>query len=61
MHKYNTTFPDDATPDSLVADREKLLQQMMGKVGKDAFIEPPINIDYGCNIIIGDNFYSNFK
>ncbi|KAK3177513.1 hypothetical protein K4F52_009710 [Lecanicillium sp. MT-2017a] len=61
MHKYNTTFPDDATPDSLVADREKLLQQMMGKVGKDAFIEPPINIDYGCNIIIGDNFYSNFN
>lgn len=61
MHKYNNHFPDDATPDSLLADREAMLQSTFGKVGKGAFIEPPINIDYGCNITIGENFYSNFK
>lgn len=61
MHKYNNTFPDDATPDSLVADRQALLKQMMGSVGEGAFIEPPVNIDYGCNISIGSQFYSNFK
>ncbi|KAG8414487.1 hypothetical protein J3459_014680 [Metarhizium acridum] len=61
MHKYNNHFPDDATPDSLLADREAMLQSTFGKVGKGAFIEPPINIDYGCNITIGDNFYSNFN
>ncbi|KAM5341376.1 hypothetical protein ACJ41O_014407 [Fusarium nematophilum] len=61
MHKYNSHFPDDATPESLTADREKMLQQMFGKVGKGAFVEPPINIDYGCNISIGDGFYSNFN
>lgn len=61
MHKYNNYFPDDATPESLTADREKLLKEHFGKVGEGVFIEPPVNIDYGCNISLGDNFYSNFK
>lgn len=61
MHQYNHHFPDDATPESLVADREKLLKGILGKIGANPFIEPPMNIDYGCNITIGDNFYSNFK
>lgn len=61
MHKYNNYFPDDATPESLTADREVMLRTAFGHVGKDVFIEPPLNIDYGCNISIGDGFYSNFK
>lgn len=61
MHKYNTHFPDDATPESLTRDREEMLNGILGKLGQNAFIEPPISIDYGCNIKIGDNFYSNFK
>ncbi|CAI4214172.1 unnamed protein product [Parascedosporium putredinis] len=61
MHKYNNHFPDDATPASLSADREKLLKGILGKLGEDCFIEPPVNIDYGCNISIGDRFYSNFN
>ncbi|KAM4065848.1 maltose acetyltransferase domain-containing protein [Hirsutella rhossiliensis] len=61
MHKYNSHFPDDATAESLAADREKMLKQMLGKVGKAPFIEPPLNIDYGCNITIGESFYSNFN
>jgi hypothetical protein len=61
MNKYNTHFPDDATPSSLNAERETMLKQMFGKIGKDAYVEPPVNIDYGCNISIGDAFYSNFK
>lgn len=61
MSKYNTHFPDDATVESLFVERRELLKQMFGKVGKDAYIEPPLNIDYGCNISVGDSFYSNFK
>ena len=61
MNKYNTHFPDDATPQSLTDDREGILRDMMGYVGKAPFVEPPLNVDYGCNIAIGDNFYSNFK
>ncbi|KAJ4159231.1 uncharacterized protein LMH87_008139 [Akanthomyces muscarius] len=61
MHKYNTTFPDDATLESLEKSRAAALGEIFGKVGKGAYIEPPLNIDYGCNIVIGDNFYSNFN
>lgn len=61
MHKYNHHFPDDATPQSLVEDREKMLKEHFGKVGEGVYIEPPVNIDYGCNISVGDGFYSNFK
>ena len=61
MHKYNHYFPDDATPESLTEDRGQMLKDMFGRVGKGAYIEPPINIDYGCNISIGEGFYSNYK
>lgn len=61
MHKYNTTFPEDATAQSLEKFRLDLLGEIMGKVGKGSFIEPPLNVDYGCNIIVGENFYSNFN
>lgn len=61
MHSYNNYFPDDATPHSLAADREKMLRGILGKVGPAVFIEPPVSIDYGCNISLGDSFYANFK
>ena len=60
MHKYNNYFPDDATPESLAADRENMLREQLGRVGKGVFIEPPFSIDYGCNISLGESFYANF-
>ncbi|KAH8819185.1 maltose acetyltransferase-domain-containing protein, partial [Xylogone sp. PMI_703] len=44
MHKYNHYFPEDATPESLVADREQMLKGIFGKVGEDVFIEPPYDL-----------------
>ncbi|KAG7428751.1 putative acetyltransferase [Fusarium oxysporum f. sp. raphani] len=61
MYKYANHFPADATPRSHVADRGKVLQQMLGDIGKGSYIEPPFNIEYGCNISIGESFYSNFN
>lgn len=61
MHQYNGHFPADATPESLAADREAMLRGIFGRVGPGVFIEPPLNIDYGCNISLGEGFYSNFK
>lgn len=60
MNKYNTYFPDDATPESLEGDRVEMLKNMLGHVGEGTFIEPPFSIDYGCNISIGERFYANF-
>ncbi|KAG5937967.1 hypothetical protein E4U59_004096 [Claviceps monticola] len=59
--KYNSHFPDDATAASLCADRQAMLEQILGHVGKGAFIEPPLKVDYGCNISIGHTFYANFN
>ncbi|QUC20522.1 uncharacterized protein UV8b_04763 [Ustilaginoidea virens] len=61
MHEYNTHFPHDATPESLAADRQEMLAATFGRLGKRAFVEPPLSIDYGCNITVGDDFYSNFN
>lgn len=61
MHKYNGYFPDDISPEKLGQDRETILKGIIGHLGKNTYIEPPFAIDYGCNISIGDDFYSNFK
>lgn len=60
-HRYNAYFPADATVESLMADREEMLKGLFGAVGKGPYIEGPLNVDYGCNISIGDGFYANFK
>ncbi|KAI1127517.1 putative sugar O-acetyltransferase [Nemania abortiva] len=60
MKDYNTHFRDGDTRDSLAKAREEMLKGIMGRVGTGVYIEPPISVDYGCNIQIGDNFYSNF-
>lgn len=61
MHTYNTHFPSTATHESLTLERDQMLRNLFGKVGKDPFMEPPLYVDYGCNISIGDEFYANFK
>ncbi|KAI0388642.1 hypothetical protein F5Y17DRAFT_190312 [Xylariaceae sp. FL0594] len=61
MNRYNTHFPDDATPESLGKERDEMLQGIMGHIGSGSWIEPPVSIDYGCNISIGERFFSNFK
>lgn len=66
-HKFNTWFPDPSTDpaigfDTLASERLKMLKEVMGNVGDDnVFIEPPFNIDYGCNISLGKRFYANFN
>ncbi|CAN9225629.1 unnamed protein product [Alternaria alternata] len=67
-NKYNTWFPDPETTDSekgfdiLAAERLRMLKTVIGHVAdNDIFIEPPFNIDYGCNISLGKRFYSNFN
>ncbi|KAJ5025546.1 galactoside O-acetyltransferase [Bipolaris maydis] len=65
-HKYNTWFPPPSTDpatgfDVLAAERAKMLKEVIGHLGDDVFIEPPFNIDYGCNISIGPRFFANFN
>jgi len=54
MHQYNQAGYDKAL-------REKLLRELLGKLGKKADIQTPFFCDYGCHIEVGDNFFANFN
>ncbi|EPE00514.1 sugar O-acetyltransferase [Capnocytophaga sp. oral taxon 336] len=41
-------------------ERQKLLQQLLGKYNGDFVIRTPFYCDYGYNISIGKNFFANF-
>nr|WP_195932269.1 sugar O-acetyltransferase [Turicibacter sanguinis] len=42
-------------------ERRTLLKELLGKTGENFFVEPPFRCDYGYNIEIGENFYSNYN
>ena len=44
---------------SQVQEQEALLRQILGKAGEHFYITTPFWCDYGRNIEIGDNFYTN--
>lgn len=52
-YDYNQLRPSDES------GRQALLKKILGKTGKNFLIEPPFWCDYGYNIEIGENFYSN--
>ena len=44
---------------SLVAQQEEIIRRLLGKTGQRFCITAPFWCDYGCNIEIGENFYTN--
>ena len=55
IHKFNSCPPDKKN------EMKAMIKDILGKCGKDAFIEPPFHCDYGKNIEVGENFYANFN
>ncbi|KOA18836.1 galactoside O-acetyltransferase [Clostridium homopropionicum DSM 5847] len=55
IFKYNNLHPSE------INKRNEIIRKLFGRAGKDFFIEPPFRCDYGYNISIGDNFYSNYN
>ena len=55
IYNYNRLRPTD------VELRKALLVELLGKTGEDFIIEQPFYCDYGYNIFIGENFFSNFN
>ena len=45
-------------PSNIVA-RTKIMSELLGKHKNSFYIEPPFYCDYGYNIEVGENFYSN--
>lgn len=51
--KYNKYLPNE------IEKKHKLIKKLFGKTAKNFWIEPNFYCDYGFNIEIGENFYSN--
>lgn len=54
LDKFNNTKHKDFKA------REKLAKKIFKKIGSNFKMNKPLYVDYGINITIGDNFYSNF-
>lgn len=52
-YDYNSLRPGDSE------NRRKLLAHLLGSIKGDCLIEQPFHCDYGYNIHLGANFYSN--
>lgn len=46
---------------SQIEERNNILKKLLRKTGKNNFFEPPFRCDYGYNIEIGENFYTNYN
>lgn len=55
LYKYNKTFPNQ------LKKREKIIKSLIKKYETGFYIETPFRCDYGYNIEIGKNFYSNYN
>ncbi len=54
MHAYNTSQPSEG------ADRQRLLEELLGSVGAEVELRPPLYVDYGSQISVGDRVFANF-
>lgn len=55
LYEYNQSRPEQEE------ERSQLIKIILGKSGKNTYIEPPFRCDYGYNIEVGDNFYANYN
>jgi maltose O-acetyltransferase len=54
LFQFNHSHP------SQIAEREEIIKQLFGSVGKNCLIKQPFFCDYGSNIFVGDNFFANY-
>lgn len=60
--RFNNYVPtEEENADAVAEKRIGMIKELFGKVGADSYVEPNIQVDYGCNITVGERFYANFK
>ena len=53
-YDYNATRPRETER------RREILDEMFGSVGAGVWVEPPLHVAYGDNVVLGDEVYVNF-
>lgn len=55
LFEYNNLRPNE------ILKRNEIIKRLFGNISDNFFIEPPLRCDYGYNISIGKNFYTNYN
>lgn len=55
LWKFNTLRP------SQLEEMQAIIRDLLGGCGENFIVNQPFRCDYGCNIYIGENFFSNFN
>lgn len=55
LHDFNVLRPSDT------ARQQEILRGLLGRTGERFTVVQPFLCDYGCNISIGEDFFSNFN
>ncbi len=55
IYDFNMSRPSE------VKYREEIIHKVFAEVGKNCYIEPPFHANWGCNMHVGNDFYSNFN
>ena len=55
MREFNDMDPTD------LDGQRTLMRRILGRVGERFHFNQPFRCDYGCNILIGENFFANFN
>ena len=61
QYAKDLVFEFNNLPPREVEKRNEILKKLLGKTKENFFFEPPFRCDYGYNIEIGENFYSNYN
>ncbi|KAJ1323347.1 maltose O-acetyltransferase [Microdochium nivale] len=60
--RFNTYIPtEDLSADDTADVRMGMIRELFGRVGEGSYLEPSLQVDYGCNITVGSHFYANFN
>lgn len=55
IFRFNSLHPSE------IDKRNEIIRKLFSRTGEKFLIEPPFHCDYGYNISIGNNFYSNYN
>ncbi len=55
IYDFNMSRPGE------VQYRDGIIRKVFAEVGENCYIEPPFHANWGCNMHVGNNFYSNFN
>lgn len=61
LRSKQMVFEINHLPPTETEQRNKIFRKLLGKIGNEFHIEPHFYCDYGYNIEIGENFFSNYN